>query len=221
MAYTNLYFKYCPEGHLVWSLDGIVQQVHCSKCGGALLEKCEHCEAEIPNLFSTRIMRTVGKPMTFPTRPKFCRGCGSAYPWTEQEQQRINETGIWDLFHPKVIALAKPRFNGGHYADAVESVFKQINRDIKELYRPTAEKELDGVALMRKVFSPANPVLVLGDLETETGRNLQQGYLDIFAGSMAAIRNPKAHDNLVISAERAIHLLTLGSLLFHKLDETK
>jgi len=44
--------------------------------------------------------------------------------------------------------------------------------------------------------------------------------MQIFAGSMTGIRNPKAHGNLNITRERGIHLLFLASLLFHKLDES-
>ncbi len=41
----------------------------------------------------------------------------------------------------------------------------------------------------------------------------------IFAGAMTGIRNPKAHDNLTISIERATHFIFLASLLMYKLDE--
>ena len=47
------------------------------------------------------------------------------------------------------------------------------------------------------------------------------GYMEIFAGTITGIRNPKAHDNIVIDEKRAIHLLYLASLLMYKLDEAK
>jgi uncharacterized protein (TIGR02391 family) len=130
-----------------------------------------------------------------------------------------NAYDIWSMLHPTVKQIAKSRFDAGHYADAVESAFKELNAAIKELVRRKTGKELDGSALMRVAFSPKNPILILDDLSTETGRNIQQGYMEIFAGSMAGIRNPKAHGNVVIDDERAIHHLFLASLLFHKLDE--
>lgn len=47
----------------------------------------------------------------------------------------IEETAIWLLMHPKVVELGKPRFNAaGHYADAVESVFNELNARVKQLY---------------------------------------------------------------------------------------
>jgi hypothetical protein len=45
------------------------------------------------------------------------------------------------------------------------------------------------------------------------------GYMDIFAGAMTGIRNPKAHENMTITKNRAIHHLFLASLLFNRLDE--
>ena len=123
--------------------------------------------------------------------------------------------------HTKVVELGKPRFNAGHYADAVESVFKELNARVKQLHVNVTGEELDGVSLMRKAFTPSNPTIILDDLATETGKNIQQGYMELFAGSMAGIRNPKAHDNVLISAERATHHLMLASLLFFKLGEKK
>ncbi len=74
---------------------------------------------------------------------------------------------------------------------------------------------------MRQTFSPRTPIVALADLSTESGKNEQQGYMDIFAGTMTGIRNPKAHHNVVIDEKRTIHLLYLASLLMYKLDEAK
>jgi hypothetical protein len=45
--------------------------------------------------------------------------------------------------------------------------------------------------------------------------------MQLFAGSMIGIRNPKAHENVVIDKNRAIHFLFLSSLLMYKIDESK
>ncbi|MBI5281457.1 MAG: hypothetical protein HY858_07225 [Candidatus Solibacter usitatus] len=50
-------------------------------------------------------------------------------------------------------------------------------------------------------------------------RRLQQGYMQIMAGSMTGIRNPKAHGNLNPDSTKALHLICLASLLMNKLDE--
>ncbi len=72
---------------------------------------------------------------------------------------------------------------------------------------------------MKTAFSPNKPIIVFDDLSTETGKNIQQGYMEIFAGAMTGIRNPKAHDNIHITENRAKHFIYLASLLMNKIDE--
>jgi uncharacterized protein (TIGR02391 family) len=126
--------------------------------------------------------------------------------------------GWWAILHPRVTAVSQSRFETQHYADAVEAALKEVNSRTKEMVRLVTGADLDGAALMNRAFSVNNPVLSVGD-SSETGRNMQQGYMQIFAGSMMAVRNPKAHANIEISAERAVHFLFLASLLMAKLDE--
>jgi uncharacterized protein (TIGR02391 family) len=125
----------------------------------------------------------------------------------------------WPLLHPTVVALGKPRMEAGHYADAVEACLKELNTSVKLRHQQVTGQELDGVDLMRKAFKLDAPSIVLAPLVDETGKNIQRGYLDLFAGSMAGVRNPKAHGNIQITRERAIHFLFLASLLFFKLEE--
>ena len=129
-------------------------------------------------------------------------------------------TWIWDFIHPKIKAIAIERFSSGHYADSVEAAFKEINHVIKNRIRDITTQEFDGPALMRKAFSAKTPLLLLGDISTRSGIDIQQGYMDLFAGAMTGIRNPKAHENIQIDSLRAIHLIFLASLLMHKYDES-
>jgi uncharacterized protein (TIGR02391 family) len=126
---------------------------------------------------------------------------------------------FWNEIHPKITSVAKSRFESTHYADAVESALKEINSCVKDIFRRKTGKELDGAPLMFEVFSPKSPIIVLDDLSTESGRNIQQGYMEIFAGAMIGIRNPKAHDNINITENRAKHFIYLASLLMYKIDE--
>jgi uncharacterized protein (TIGR02391 family) len=132
-----------------------------------------------------------------------------------------NNDQLWSIIHASIAEVAQQRYRSRHFADAVEASFKHVNSTVKALVRKRTGNEYDGADLMRKAFSPNNPIITLADLSTESGRNEQQGYMDIFAGSMTGIRNPKAHANLNIDENRAIHLMCLASLLMHKLDEIK
>ncbi len=86
-------------------------------------------------------------------------------------------------------------------------------------YLESKQKEADGAGLMTSAFSPANPVIKLNSLQSETDKNVQQGYMQIFAGAMTGIRNPKAHGNLNPDSRKALHLINLASLLMCKIDE--
>lgn len=72
---------------------------------------------------------------------------------------------------------------------------------------------------MNTIFSPGNPVLRFEDISTQSGKDVQAGYMQIFAGAMQGIRNPKAHENLYIQKDAAIKRLILASLLMDKVDE--
>ena len=141
---------------------------------------------------------------------------------TKSNEQRSGISNIfWDLLHPKIVEVSKSRFEAKHFADSVEAAFKEINSIVKVIVKEETGQEYDGVDLMNKAFSPQNPIIVLDDLSTTTGKNIQQGYMQIFSGAMAAIRNPQAHENIPMDSNRAIHFLFLASLLMFKIDEKK
>jgi uncharacterized protein (TIGR02391 family) len=126
---------------------------------------------------------------------------------------------FWNLIHPTITSVARDRFDAGHFADSIEAALKEVNSNVKAKVKILTGKEFDGADLMNKAFSVKNPLIRLDDLGTLTGHSIQQGYLQLFAGSMIGIRNPKAHENIIIDSTRAIHFLFLASLLMYKLDE--
>ncbi len=132
---------------------------------------------------------------------------------------QVGSPDFWGDIHPKIVAVAKVRYESNHFADAVEAALKEINSTMKDIVKRKTGNEFDGASLMRTALSPKAPIICLDDLSTDTGRNIQEGYMEIFAGAMIGIRNPKAHENLNITENRAKHFLYLASLLMHKIDE--
>lgn len=163
-------------------------------------------------------------------KQKKCDYCGAGFRLFSQDGKISNldwkklasnvaPSNFWSMIHNSIINIAKKKFEDGHYADAVESAFKEVNNRVKETVKTKTGKELDGADLMNIAFSIKNPIICLDDLTSETGKSIQIGYMSIFAGAMTGIRNPKAHNNLKISVERATHFIFLASLLMYKLDE--
>lgn len=164
------------------------------------------------------------------TKQKKCDSCGVTFGflpdgriwnlrWEEIPYDKPLEPDFWGIIHEDIIEVAKDKFEDEYYADAVESALKEVNSHVKSIVKSRTGAELDGASLMHKAFSMNKPIIVLNDLSDETGRNIQLGYMQIFAGTMTGIRNPKAHANITISRERAIHFIFLASLLMHKLNE--
>ena len=138
--------------------------------------------------------------------------------------QRITILGdipidFWSIIHPMIQNISKSRFESNHFADSVEAALKEVNVRVKNIVIARTGQEDDGSSLMKRAFSVNRPIIQLDDIGTETGRNIQQGYMELFSGSMIGVRNPKAHANIDITKERAIHFLFLASLLMCKLDE--
>ncbi len=102
-------------------------------------------------------------------------------------------------------------FKNGHYALAVEEAYKALNNLIKSRTGLAG----DGAGLMTKVFSLDKPLLRLNNLRTQSQRDQQIGYAQIFAGSMTGIRNPRAHEHKYLDEPHAaLELLSLANHLF-------
>ena len=144
-----------------------------------------------------------------------CEACHGLGVISLESNQNI--FSFWDIIHPVIKRISKLRFDNHQYADAVEASLKEINKRIRVIVKNAINQELDGSTLMERAFSLDNPIIKLADLNTESGKNIQKGYLKIFSGVMTGIRNPKAHDNLIINESNAIHLLFLSSLLLYKI----
>lgn len=128
----------------------------------------------------------------------------------------------WKLVHPDIIRVARSLYQDGHYFESARSAFIEINARVKMLFpelKGKDGKQLDGYPLMQTVFSAQAPKLVIADTSTDTGANVQRGFMDMFAGAVAALRNPKAHENASITAEDAARQLMFASMLMYKLDE--
>ncbi|MEZ4947711.1 MAG: TIGR02391 family protein [Cyclobacteriaceae bacterium] len=125
----------------------------------------------------------------------------------------------WDLIHSEIAKVSKSRFKPPHYADAVEAAYKEINKIIKNEYKAIKGEEKDGDRLMKTVFSVDNPLVKLVEQTSESGRNIQQGYMEIFAGAMKGIRNPKAHANVEIDEIDAWEKIMLASHLMKIWDK--
>ena len=108
-------------------------------------------------------------------------------------------------------------FSSGHYAEAVQKAFTYLDNMVR---RKSEKYEKSGADLMRAAFSANNPALRLNDLETVSDRNEQLGYMEMLAGAMRAIRNPRSHEyDLTDRPEVAIEMMVMANHFMRVLNK--
>lgn len=118
-------------------------------------------------------------------------------------------------FHPEIVKASRKLFKDGHYTDAIFRAFTEVNNFVKA----KTELELDGKALMSRVFRVENPVIKLNELKTQSEKDEQEGFMFLFMGAMVGIRNPKAHDNIIQrNPLRTLEYLALASMLMRRAE---
>lgn len=108
----------------------------------------------------------------------------------------------------------------GYYARAVEEGCKYLNKLVRT--QAKAGTGMDGAKLMQHVFSSDKPVLVLNGFVSQSERDEQRGYMQILAGLMTGVRNPRAHDHeWYDSPQSAWELLVLVQHLVDKVKQSR
>jgi uncharacterized protein (TIGR02391 family) len=137
---------------------------------------------------------------------------------TYSEPDIINLLKHYNL-HPKILEVSKSLFESGHYAQSIFEAFKVVEKMVKE---KSGIKGQYGKRLMSLVFNENHPILKIADVETDTGKDEQEGFKFLFMGASVGIRNPKAHD--VITQKdpvKTLEYLSFASLLARRIDEAK
>lgn len=117
-----------------------------------------------------------------------------------------------------IYAHASQHYMNGHYREAVLNSIVAIF----DLMRERTGLDLDGAALATHTLSLEKPLLILSELDSDSGRNDQKGFMQILAGAYLGIRNPKAHSlNHNLDAEKAAQYLVFASLLARRVYESK
>jgi uncharacterized protein (TIGR02391 family) len=119
--------------------------------------------------------------------------------------------------HPAIVHAASDLYRDGHYANAIEDSVKALNN----LVRLRSGHDADGTTLMETVFSPKKPILRFNGLNDESDFNEQKGFMMMFSGAVAGLRNPRAHRLIKDDPERALEFIAFVSLLAKLLDGAK
>ena len=133
-----------------------------------------------------------------------------------EAKAELKEIGFESLLHPVIYEHAYQQYQNGHLRDAVlNSVIA-----IFDLIRLKTGLTEDGDRLIGKALSTQDPYLILSELDTESGRNDQTGFIQIFQGAYKGIRNPKAHSlEHDLTEKKVAQYLVFASLLARRIDE--
>lgn len=140
--------------------------------------------------------------------------------WGKVLAQQKQKFGFEELLHPLISTHCLPRYAAQHYSDAVWHAYLQVTG----LIRSRTGRQEDGWNLIGVVFSLSKPMLIVGDLSTETGKNKQKGFIQLLQGTYQAFRNPMAHSggiDLKITAKGAAQHMILASVLMRWIDQAK
>lgn len=118
--------------------------------------------------------------------------------------------------HSEIARAASSLYRTGHYANAVEASVKALNG----LVRLRSSLEQDGTTLMERAFNPSNPILKFNGLLTQSDKDEQKGFMNLFSGAVSGLRNPRAHGFIEDSPERALEFIAFVSLLAKLLDKS-
>lgn len=114
---------------------------------------------------------------------------------------------------PEIVVVSRDLFASGHYSLAVQEAFKALEKYVQV----KAAHQQSGTALMESVFSANKPHLYWSERKTQSEKDEQRGYMQLYAGSMIGIRNPVTHEfKWVDEAETALELILFAQHLLRK-----
>ncbi|MET4233751.1 uncharacterized protein (TIGR02391 family) [Bradyrhizobium sp. LA6.10] len=120
--------------------------------------------------------------------------------------------------HPEIARAASELYANKHYANAIEDAVKALNAFVR---LRSGVEDRDGIKLMEFVFSVKNPVLAFNDLRNDSDEDEQKGFMMMFSGAVAGLRNPRAHRLVQDDPERALEFIAFISLLAKLVDGAK
>ena len=118
-----------------------------------------------------------------------------------------------------ICSASRQLFADGHYALAVLKAFVCLEKAVKE---KSHNDDKYGTDLMQTVFRPESPALKFNNLLSKPEKAKQLGYMYLYAGAMAVIRNSRAHEpEYADSRATALKLLGLADYLMDELNDAR
>ena len=126
--------------------------------------------------------------------------------------------GFEEMLHPAIQQCSMQLYMDGHYR---ESVLNSVIA-IFDLIRQRTGLAQDGAALAGEAFSLDRAKLIFSEIESESGRNDQKGFMQIIQGMFLGIRNPKSHSlSHDMDKAKAAQYLVFSSLIARRIVDAQ
>lgn len=119
--------------------------------------------------------------------------------------------------HPAIERAVGSLYKNGHYANAIEDAVKALNALVR---MNSGVDDRDGTVLMEYVFSPKTPILKFNALTDTSDLEEQKGFMMMFSGAVAGLRNPRAHKIIKDDPEKSLEFIAFISLLAKLADKS-
>ncbi len=142
----------------------------------------------------------------------------AAEAFARKASKELKCLGFEGLLHTAVVDSSLAQYRTGHLRDAVLNAVIAVF----DMIRGRTGLKLDGKDLVGQAFGADKGKLIFSELETETGRNDQKGFLQIYEGIYTGVRNVKAHSlTHDLDEQKAAQYLVTLSLLARRVEECK
>lgn len=129
----------------------------------------------------------------------------------------------WRYLDVNLKERVKSYYENSQFGEAADQGIKIYCERIRKL----TELLMDGTELTGKVFGGNPPVLMVADVATETGRNMQLGQEALSRGLISGFRNPISHGPIdsmvpeVFTELDCLNILSLTSYLMGRVEKAK
>lgn len=118
--------------------------------------------------------------------------------------------------HPDLPSATRKLFDNGHFSQSTFEAYKFLDEEVQRI---SGEDDF-GKSLMMRVMGGDSTRIRLTPGMTSTEKSEQEGYKFLFAGAMAAMRNPRGHStHIVDDPDTCLDHLSFASLLLRRLEE--
>ena len=123
-----------------------------------------------------------------------------------------------DLLANSISDVSWKLFENAHFRESMINAILCLF----DLIRDESGLQEDGAILIGKAFSVDNPRIILADLQSESGKNIQKGTIQILQGYFQAYRNVASHSlTTKFEAKDALSVLIAISRLYEKIQSAE